>query len=81
MFAPSANLFSSSVLPMAFAAEHICRSTSSRRRMQRMMLPAGHTHTHTRFNICVFSLKKRSNNSRFGSKPLSLPFNPPTCET
>lgn len=25
---------------MALAAEHICRSTSSRRRMQRMMLPA-----------------------------------------
>lgn len=36
---PSANLFSSSVLPMALAAEHICLSTSSRRLMQRMMLP------------------------------------------
>lgn len=40
---PSANLFSSSVLPMALAAEHICLRTSSRRRMQRMMLPAGGT--------------------------------------
>lgn len=41
---PSANLFSSSVLPMALAAEHICLRTSSRRLMQRMMLP-GETET------------------------------------
>lgn len=38
-YIPSANLFSSSVFPMAFAAWHICRSSSSRRLMQRIMLP------------------------------------------
>lgn len=42
---PSANLFSSSVLPIALEAWHICLKSSSKRRIQRMTLPEGR---HTR---------------------------------
>ena len=41
---------------MALAAEHICLSTSSRRRMQRMMLPEPDTQTHSVY--CEDSLFK-----------------------
>ena len=37
---PPANLFSSSVFPMALAAWHICLSSSSSLLMQRMILPS-----------------------------------------
>ena len=37
---PSSNFFSSSALPIAFAAWHICLSSSSSRLMHRMMLPS-----------------------------------------
>lgn len=36
---PIANLFSSSVFPMAFAAWHICLKSSSNLRIQRIILP------------------------------------------
>lgn len=37
---------------MALAAEHICLSTSSRRRMQRMMLPTRDKYTNTQCLVC-----------------------------
>ena len=41
-FSPSANLFSSSVLPMALEAWHICLKSSSKRRIHLIILPTTH---------------------------------------